>query len=94
MRDSGNWRVEIRGYLGNVDWELGSFPILESMRLTGNGRFAELRWTQPDEKTVVTVLELKTKKREDVDAGKLKLGKAELTDDGRLLSGGKAVFSF
>lgn len=93
-RDSGNWRVEVRGYLGNEEWSLGSFPILESMRLTGNGRFAELRWTQPDEKSIVTVLELATKKREDVDAGKLKLGRAQLTDDGRLMSEGKAVFSF
>lgn len=93
-RDSGSWRVEVRTYLGNELYDVSPLPILESMRLTGNGRYAELRWTKPDEETTYTVLELATKKRHDLPASKLHLGKATLEDDGRVLSGGKVVFSF
>ena len=93
-RDAGSWRVEVRSYLGNEKWVIGPLPVLESMRLTGNGKYGELRWSKVDEDTIFTVLDLAAQKREDIPASKLKLGKARLEDDGRVVSGGKVVFSF
>lgn len=94
VRLSGGWRVEARNYLGIVNWDLGPFPILETLALTGGGRYGMVRWGEPDKSSTYTFLDLKSKKRRDIPSAEMRLGEAKITEDGRVVSGGKTVFAF
>ena len=87
------WTVAVRSYIGNTLQEVGAFPRLVSIALTPNGRYALIRWADPDKSSTHTVLELSTKRRKDVPSSELLLGAARITDEGTLTSGGKTVLN-
>lgn len=94
LRSAEAWRVEVRSYLGTVSWELGPFPILEALSLTGGGRYAMVRWGEPDKSSTYTFLDVKRKRRHDAASAEMHLGEAKLREDGTVVSGGKTVFAF
>lgn len=94
VRLGAGWRVEARNYLGIVNWDLGPFPILENIFLTGGGRYAMVRWGEPDKSSTYSFLDLKHKKRHDIPSAQMRMGEAKLLEDGSVVSGGKTVFAF
>ena len=94
QRAPKGWLVSVRTYLGIPEWELGPFPELDSMFITPSGRYAMIRWTDPDKSRTHTFLELPTKTRKDIPSGELYLGSAIMWEDGKVTSGKKEVFVF
>lgn len=93
LRGKDGWRVQAKGYLGNLLMELYPAPELEDMRLTPDGRFAMIRWAVPDKEATHTFWNLPAKARKDVPSSELHLGRATLENDGRVLSNGKLVLN-
>lgn len=94
LRAGKGWKAEVRNYLGASLLEAGPFPILGMVTLTPNGRYALARWSVPDESATHTFLEVPTKRRKDIPSGELYLGLARITEEGRVYSGKKFVYSF
>jgi hypothetical protein len=92
-RSGAGLSVAVKSFVGNTLWEIGPFPILHVMELTDNGRYALLRWSEPDKSATHTFLDLEAKARKDVPSGELLLGQASVGEDGTVRSGGKTVFS-
>ncbi|MDE2237348.1 MAG: hypothetical protein KGK30_05615, partial [Elusimicrobia bacterium] len=80
--------------LGNVLYSIGPVPQLESIALTGNGRYATARWRAPGRGATHTFVDLALKLRRDIPSDELTLGRASVDADGRVVSGGKVVFRF
>lgn len=85
--------VEVRSFVGNTLWQAGPFPILHAMELTRNGRYALLRWTEPEKAASHTFLAVALRKRKDVASAELHLGRASIDESGAVRSGGKTLFS-
>lgn len=94
QRSEGGFTVAVKTYIGNTLWEVGPFPSLQSIELTANGRYAVLRWSEPDKASTHTFLSIADKTRKDIPSSELHLGKAVIDESGAVLSGGKKVFSF
>jgi hypothetical protein len=86
-----SWRVAAKGYLGNTLMDLYNLPELESIQITPNGKYAMIRWTDPDKSDTHTFLNIPKKARRDVPSGTLHLGRAKLAPDGQVSSGGKVI---
>lgn len=93
-RTAAGLTAAVKSYVGNTLWEVGPFPVLHAMELTENGRYALLRWTEPEKTSTHTFLEVPSKKRKDIPSGELLLGQASIDGDGTVRSGRKTVFSF
>lgn len=91
LRGDAGWRVEARGYLGNVLMSVGPLSELESMQLTSDGKYALVRWRVPDKSATHTFLNIPARTRHDVPSGTLFLGRATLSGDGKVESGGKTI---
>ncbi len=91
FRDKDGWRVEARGALGNTLASVAPLAELESMQLTPEGKYAVIRWRVPDKSATHTFLNIPAKTRHDVASGDLFLGRAALSADGKVESGGKVV---
>jgi hypothetical protein len=88
------WTASVRDYLGAVLVEAGPLARVESAEITKNGSYATVRWLVPDQNATHTFLDVKNKIRKDIPSGDLYLGKAVITEDGKVLSGKKPVFDF
>lgn len=86
--------AEAREWMGRTLYVLGPFPRLIATAITPNGRYLLARWGVPDKDDTHTFVDLKTKKRRDVESSTLVLGQARVGDDGAVLSGTKTVFAF
>lgn len=84
----------VRSFVGNTLWEIGPLPALYAMELTNNGRYALLRWTEPDKAATHTFLDINAKARKDIPSGELLLGQASIDEEGVVRSGKKTIFSF
>lgn len=94
LRFGESWSVEGRDWTGGVLMRAGPFPRLHSIGLAPGGRFAQARWSVDDKSDTHTFLDLKAKKRQDVDTADLTLGLARIGDDGVARSGRKVAAAF
>lgn len=91
LRDGRGWRAEVRSYVGATLISVGPLPKVLATQLTGNGRYAMIRWNVPDESATHTFLEIPSRRRLDLPSGGLHLGAARLEQDGKVYSGSKLV---
>ncbi len=84
----------VRNPLGGTFAEAGPFPKLVSMTLTERGSYAVIRWTDPDKSATFTILEVNTLRRKDIPSSKFLLGRALVTEEGKVLSGKRLIFDF
>jgi hypothetical protein len=89
-----SWSVEGRDWTGGVLMRAGPFPRLHSIGLAPGGRFAQARWSVPDKSDTHTFLDLKARKRQDVETSDLTFGLARIGDDGVARSGRKIAAAF
>ncbi|MFA6002798.1 MAG: hypothetical protein WC881_01885 [Elusimicrobiota bacterium] len=88
------WFAAVKTYIGNTPWEIGPFPRLDSLQISPNGRYAVIRWNDPEQSSMHSFVEIPGKARQDVPSAQFFLGRATVDDLGRAQAGHKTVFSF
>ncbi|MFH2202565.1 MAG: hypothetical protein ABIJ96_05590 [Elusimicrobiota bacterium] len=93
-RRDGGWSVNAYTFTGNRITGIRGAARIENIRLTPNGRYALVLWSEKDRALTYSLLNLQKKQRQDIPAADAELGRAELTDDGAVRSGGKLLYRF
>ncbi|MBI4679550.1 MAG: hypothetical protein HY748_18410 [Elusimicrobia bacterium] len=94
VNTEGEWTVLVRTFLGNPQWEMTGLKSLSSAFLTPNGKYALIRWSEPDKSATHTFVEVATKARKDIASEDFVLGPARLTDDGKVFAGERLLYEF
>lgn len=94
LKHPHNWAVAVKSYIGNTLWTISPIPRLESMSITPNGRYAMLRWNDPDKSAMHSFLEIPSKTRKDLPSDQFFLGQARIENSGEVFAGKKRIFSF
>jgi len=93
-RRNTGWYAVARSYIGNTLWETGPFPQLETLQISPNGRYATVRWNEPEQSATHSFLDIRGQARQDMASSEFLLGLARVDDEGRAFADKKLVFSF
>lgn len=84
----------ITDFLGGRLLTTEPFSTILSLSMTAQGRYALIRWAEPDKSDTHTIIEVRTKKRQDIPSTEFSLGEARVTDGGKVFAGKRLVYEF
>lgn len=88
------WTVSIRNSMGGTLWETTGIRTLLSVSLTPGGRYALIRWAEPDRSATHTFVEVATGARKDAPSDEFVLGGGRVDEDGKVYAGTKLIHDF
>ena len=93
-RDGAGCSVSAYSADGKRLMRVGDAQRVESWSLSGDGRYAAIRWGRYDEPQVLSFLDLAGRRRRDFPATAALLGKVDIQKGGVFLSAGRTLYRF